>query len=151
MADIRKIGFSVLSAAVYTRLTTHALTKTFRIFAHVPVEDKTKNITMPYVTINSHFGIRSASFTTRDTNAEDNTIQVNVWSKYKGDKECADMMNNICQAILSSGLTITGYDTPYLALLEFATILKDSQKENPEPSDIVNHGVIVMRFNMAQS
>ena len=147
MADIRKIGFAPLSKAVYTRLTTHALTLAYRVFTHVPVEDKSKNISWPYIVIGTHIGIRSASFTTRDTNAEDNSIQVSVRSKYKGDKEAAEMMNNVCQALLSSPLTITGYDDPYLALLELATIFTDGT----EPSDIVYNAVSRYSFQMAQA
>lgn len=147
MADTRKIGFTVLGTAIYSRLTTHALTNTYRVYNHVPVEDKTKNITKPYVVYGKPLGIRSASFTTRDTNAEDNTMQIDVWSKAKGDKEVSDIMDNVCQAILSLGLTVVGYDTPYLALLEFANILIDGT----EPSDLVYHGVVLLRFNMAQA
>jgi hypothetical protein len=147
MADIRKIGFAPLSKAVYARLTTHALTLAYRVFTHMPVEDKSKNISWPYVVIGSHIGIRSFSFTTRDTNAEDNSIQVSVRSKYKGDKEASEMMDNICQALLSSPLTITGYDNPYLALLELANIFTDGT----EPSDIVYNGVIRFRFDMGQA
>ncbi|KKK78905.1 hypothetical protein LCGC14_2838880, partial [marine sediment metagenome] len=136
-----------LTNAVYDRIKAHALTSAYRTFVHVPVEDPTKSVVMPYIVIGNQIGIRSESFTTRDTNAEDNVIQVDVWSRYKGDKEVAEIMDNVCQAILSSGLTITGYDTPYLALLEFTNIVEDST----EPSDIVRHGNIRVRFNMAQS
>lgn len=144
--DTRKIGFTALGTAIYTRLTGHPQTDSFRVFNHVPVEDKSKNITMPYVVYGTPTGIRSASFTTRDTNAEDNTMQIDVWSRAKGDKEVGDMMNKICQAIFSSGLNIEGYDMPYLALLQIATIVKD----NSESSDIVYHGVLLLKFDMAQ-
>jgi len=141
----RKLGFSQLQKAVYSRLTTNALTSGYKTFVYVPAEDKTIDISMPYNVIKGLVGGRSASFTTRDTEAEENVIEIHTWSDYKGDKECAEMQNNIIQAITGSALSIDGYDSPYLALFEYGDIIED----DTEPAKIVRHGILRFSFHMA--
>lgn len=98
---IRKLGFQPLMQAIYTRLTTDALTSGYTTYNYVP-----KNAVMPYVSFGAPIGVRSVAFTTRDTQAEDNTVTVHVWSAIEGDKEASQYMNNIVQAILGSDLTV---------------------------------------------
>ena len=89
----RKLGFSALLVAVATRLTTDALTLGYTFHNYVP-----RGATMPYHVIGKLLGRESLSFNTRDTEAEENVIQIDSWvdeALGKGDKPCADMMNNI--------------------------------------------------------
>ena len=57
---------------------------------------------------------------------------------YEGDKQCADMMDNIVQALHSSALTITGYTDVMKAMLEYSSITVDET----EPTNPVRHGVL---------
>jgi hypothetical protein len=54
-------------------------------------------------------------------------------------------MDNIVQAILGSGLTVTGYLTPYIAFLDMAELYVDDSV----PTKLVRHGVMRFRFLMA--
>jgi len=142
----RTLGFSALSTAIYTRLTTHAKTSSYRVFGeYVPREDPNIDTSWPYISFGYPEGVRSVGFTTRDTEAEDNAINIHVWSRAKGAKECEDMMNNVMIAISSSSLSIAGYDAPYLALLDFSDVIT----EDKEAQQRVFHGVIRYRFEMA--
>jgi hypothetical protein len=128
--------------AIYDRLDTHALTSAYHIYNYVP-----KNAAMPYVSFGSPIGVRSVSFTTRDTQAEDNTVTVHVWSALEGDKEASQYMNNIVQAILGSDITVLGYFTPYVVFLDMSELFIDDSV----PTRLVRHGVMRFRFVMAPS
>ena len=138
----RKLGFSPLMKALYTRLITHALTNTYTVYNYVPA-----TAVMPYVSFCAPIGVRSTSFTTRDSEVEENSVVVHVWSSIEGDKQASEYMDNIVQAVLSSGLTITGYFTPYLAQLEMSELFIDDSV----PTRLVRHGVLRFRFVMAPS
>ena len=137
----RKLGLSALEKAVYTRLTTDALTNSYTVRSYVKDTDS-----MPYVKLGGYIGVRSTSFNNRDCPNEDNTVTIHVLSDYKGGKEALDMMNNITQALTSSALTIVGY-TQFIALLEYSDITEDGA----DGTDIKRHGVLRFRFSMGQS
>lgn len=142
---VRKLGFSALTASVYTRLTTDALTLAYSFFNHTP-----RDTAMPYHVIGKPLGRESLMFNTRDTEAEENVIQIDSWvdeTSGKGEKPCADMMNNIVQAMTNAALVITGYDNSYLVFLDFANILPD----DTEPGKIIQHGTLRFRVEMAPS
>jgi len=134
----RKLGFSALLTAVYGRLTTHALTLAYAFYNNVP-----KNTAYPYHVIGKPMGVISAEFDNRDVAVEDNAFQIDSWvdkTSGSGDKACADMMNNIIQALTSSALSITGYGNVRL-LLDYSDIMLDP--ENPEL--LLRHGILRFR------
>jgi len=140
----RKLGFSALMTAIFNRLsTTDPVTSAYTFYNHVP-----RTATMPYHVIGQPLGRRSLMFTTRDTEAEENVIQVDSWvdeTSGKGDKPCADMMNNIVQSMTITPFPITGYDNSYFVFLDFANILKD----DTESGKIIRHGTLRFRVEMA--
>lgn len=138
----RKLGFTPLLKAIYDRIDTYTLTSTYRVYNFAPT-----NAPLPFITFGSPIGTRSDSFSSRDTQAEENVVTVHVWSSYAGDKEAADMMNNIVQALTSSALTITAYFNPFLALLDYADLVLDESI----PTEPVRHGILRFRFHMAPS
>jgi len=138
----RKLGFAALMTAVYSRLTTNALTLAYSFYNHVPPDTP-----YPYHVIGRPMGVRSAFYETRDTAAEDNAFQIDSWvdrTSGLGDKATADMMNNIIQALTGSALTITGYNAIYL-YLDYSEILLDP--DNPEL--LLRHGVLRFRQDMS--
>ena len=138
----RKLGFSALMTAVYSRLTTHALTLTYAFYNSVP-----DNTSYPYHVIGKPMGVRSAAYETRDTMAEDNAFQIDSWmdkTSGKGNKACADRMNNITQALTSSALSITGYNAIYL-YLDYSDIMLDPD----HPELLLRHGVLRFRQEMS--
>ncbi|GAG84043.1 unnamed protein product [marine sediment metagenome] len=142
----RKLGFSALMTAIYLNLnTTEPLTNTYTFYNHVP-----RNATMPYHVISQPLGRESLMFNTRDTEAEENIIQIDSWfdeTSGKGDKPCADAMNNIVQGMTNAPLVMitAGYDNSYLVFLDFANILKD----DTESGKIIRHGTLRFRVHMA--
>lgn len=138
----RKLGFQPLMAAVYTRLTTDALTSAYTTYNFVP-----RAATMPFISFGAPIGVRSMSFTTKDTEAEDNSITVHVWSAAEGDKQASEYMNNVVQAVLGSSLSVTGYFAPYKATLDMAELFIDDSV----PTRLVRHGVLRFRFVMVPS
>lgn len=135
----RKIGFYELMKAIYTRLTTDPLTSGYTVYNHVP-----DDADFPFISYGQPYGGRSASFSAQDIAAEDNTVTIDVWSDYEGDKEVAQMMDNICQALDGSVLRPTGY-TQLTGLLDYTDIIIDET----EPAKILRHGIIRFRYNMA--
>jgi len=141
----RKLGFSALLTAFYTRLTTHDLTKSYDF--HNYVKGK---IPMPYHVIKVRIGRESDDYTTRDTEAEELIPQVDSWvdeTSGKGDLPCSDMMNNIVQALTSSPLEVAGYHAPFHVSLDYVNILDD----DTEPERAVKHGILRFRVEMAPS
>lgn len=139
----RKLGYAELIHAIFDRIDTNALTSTYAVYGYVP-----PGTAMPYVSVGNPMGVISNSFSSRDTEAEENVVNVHVYSKYQGDKECADMMNNIVQAITGSSLSITDYSTPYvMPCLDYSEILIDDS----DPNNLVRHGVLRFRFHMSPS
>ena len=136
----RKLGFSALLTAVYSRLTTDI--PTYAFYNHVP-----KNTAYPYHAIGRVMGVRSAEYETRDTEAEDNAFQIDSWvdqTSGLGDKACADMQNAIIQSLTASALSITGYNSIHF-YLDYAEIMLDP--ENPEL--LLRHGVLRFRIDMS--
>ena len=141
----RKLGFTALAKAVYSRLTTHANTSSYSFYSFTP-----KETSMPYHVITGLVGTRSLDFTTRDTEAEDNVVEIHSWfdeTSGLGPKACADAMNNIAQAITSSALSIQAYYAPYITRLTFCEIVED----HTDPTERVFHGILRFRFEMAPS
>ena len=139
----RKLGFQPLMYAIYDRLkVTDPVTKNYRIYNYVP-----KDAVMPYISFGAPIGVRSTSFTTRDTQAEDNSITVHVWSAAEGDKEASEYMDDVTQAILGSDLAVTAYFAPIIAHLDMAELFIDDSV----PTRLVRHGVLRFRFIMVPS
>jgi hypothetical protein len=140
----RKLGFSALMAAIFNRLSvTDPVTSAYTFYNHVP-----RNATMPYHVIGQPLGRESLMFNTRDTEAEENVIQIDSWfdeTSGKGDKSCADEMNNIVQSMTITPFPITGYDNSYLVFLDFSNIVKD----DTESGKIIRHGTLRFRVQMA--
>jgi len=135
----RLFGGSALLKAYITRLGTHASTSTYTVYNYTPT-----TATLPYIVVGSISGTRSMPLGCDDIAGEENTVLVDVWSEYKGDKEVMDMMNNIIKAVTSSALAITNY-TDVLPLMEFSEVIID----DTEPAHLVRHGIIRFTHHMA--
>lgn len=134
-----KFGGTELLQAVYTRLTTDALTLAYSTYNYPP-----STLTFPYITIGGLIGGKSNQWTSRDIKGEDLVIHVHVWSAGQGDKEASDMMDNIVQAITATDLSLTGYTT-LKGVAEFEQIMIDATN----PGQLLRHGVIRFRFHIA--
>lgn len=138
----RKFGASALMKALYNRIDTGALTSTYSIYNFTP-----RSATFPYVSFGSPIGVRSTMISTRDTEGEDNSVTVHVWSDKPGDKEAADMLNNIIQTVLGTDLDVYQYFAPVFAYLDYSEISVDTS----DPNRPIRHGIARFRFHMAPS
>jgi hypothetical protein len=134
-----KIGMSALLAAVYTRLTTDALTSAYRTYNYIP-----STAAFPYVAIGGALWGKSASWTSSDIKGEDLVLHFHVWSSYQGDKEAGDMLNNIAQALTATDLNITGYTT-LKGIADFSQVLVD----DTNAGQLLRHGVLRCRWQIA--
>ena len=64
------------------------------------------------------------------------TINIHIWSQYKGSKECKQIMDKVHDLLHDSSLSVTGFNLINLRF-EFSDIMID-------PDGVTRHGV--MRF-----
>lgn len=120
-----------LQSTIYTTLNNDSnLTNTLgaSIFDEVPEGSST-----PYVTIGEDTAV---DYSTDTADGADITVNIDVWSEYKGSKECKQIMDRIHDLLHDSSLSITGFNLVNLRF-EFSDILRD-------PDGVTRHGV--MRF-----
>jgi hypothetical protein len=139
----RELGFTDLLTAVYTRLTTHANTSSYSTYNH-----PSSTATLPYIVIGRPSGVRS-EYENRSSKYEENIVQIDIFGddEHMGDKQVADMMNNIVQALDSSALSISNYATSPYSELDFSDIVRDET----EDGKVTYHGLIRWRWHMLPS
>lgn len=125
------IGLFELQEAVYARLNNdNTLTNTYGagVYDEVPEGTATPYITLGYGT--------AIDFSTKDVDGGEFTMQIHVWSEYRGAKECKQIMDRIHELMHNHSLSVTGYNLINLRF-EFSDILRD-------PDGLTRHGI--MRF-----
>jgi hypothetical protein len=138
----RQLGFSALMRAIYDRIDTHALTSSYTVY-----NNAIRSTSFPYITFGTPIGTESRMLGSRDTEGETTVVTVHVWSAEPGDKECADMMNNVVQAMFGTALTVTGYFSPVDVALDYSDIMLDLT----DSSRPIRHGVMRFRYEIAPS
>src|SRR5512143_3964654 len=108
----QKRGGSALMKAIYDRLEADAFTTKYPVYNFTP-----RSATFPYISFGSPIAVKSAMLSTRDTNAEDITVTIHVWSDKPGDKEAGDILHLIVDALLGTNLEIMEYFAPVFAEL----------------------------------
>ena len=140
----RKIGFYPLLKGIYDRIKDDDLTSEYRIYnINAPA-----NTAFPYITYGTPYGGKH-SMSAADIPLEDNVVLIHFWSKLDTDKEVAQMMDNVSQALDLDNLdgialTIDGY-TQVILTLDYADIIAD----DTEPAEIIMHGILRIRCVMA--
>jgi len=125
------IGQFALQERLYTTLNSDSnLTSTqgAAVYDEVP-----ENASFPYVQIGRE---TSADYSTVDVTGSEVTINMDVWSQYKGSKEVKNLMDRIHTLLHDSSLSVTGHNLINMRL-EFIDVLRD-------PDGITRHGI--MRF-----
>jgi len=136
----RKIGFYPLLKGIYTRIQTTGYT----IFNKTVPADTA----FPYITYGTPYGGKHP-MSSADIPLEDNIVMIDFWSELDSDKEVAQMMDAVSQALDldnpdGTALTIDGY-TQIELNLDYADIIKD----DTEPARIIRHGILRIRCVMA--
>jgi len=120
-----------LQSTVYSTLTGDSTLTTSlgaSIFDEVPEGTAT-----PYVTIGED---TTTDYSAKGIDGSDITVNIDVWSEYKGSKECKEIMDRIHDLLHDSNLSVSGFNLVNLRF-EFSDILRD-------PDGVTRHGV--MRF-----
>jgi len=75
-------------------------------------------------------------YSTKDTNGGEYTINIDIWSQYKGAKQTKEIMDKVHDLLHDIDLTVVGFNLINLRF-EFSDIMRD-------PDGVTRHGV--MRF-----
>jgi hypothetical protein len=125
----RKIGVSEVHAALYTLIDTLS----YDVYDHVP-EQKV----YPYIVIADAFsgdeGDDKSNF------GRSVTQRINIWSDYRGKKECEDIADAIA-ALVDTSLTVTGFQVIHV------THSADFSREN----ESVYRGMVDIELFLKQS
>ena len=124
------IGQFQLQQAIFSALNVSAVTSDLScgVFDDVP-----QNASYPYIALGEETAV---DFSVKDIQGGDLTVNIHVWSQYKGSKETKQIMDKIHDLLHNINLSVTGFKLINLRF-EFSDIMRD-------PDGITRHGV--MRF-----
>ena len=125
------IGQFALQTTIYSTLSgDNTLTNTLGAGVFDEVLD---NATYPFVSLGEETAI---DYSTKDLNGGEFTINIHVWSQYKGSKQTKEIMDRVHDLLHDSNLSVSGFNLANIRF-EFSDILRD-------PDGVTRHGV--MRF-----
>lgn len=131
MRPAKEPGYAELQAAIYAALTAASL-KT--------LDEPSENESFPYITVGESSSVEEA---TKLENADECYELVNVWSRYKGFKECKTMAAQVIKAISSySYSSVVGYKIRFLEV--------DQSVFAKDPDGITRHGALRLKFKVIQ-
>jgi len=125
------IGQFALQTTIYSTLSgDNTLTNTLGAGVF---DEVLENATYPFVSLGEETAI---DYSTKDLNGGEYTINIHVWSQYKGSKQTKEIMDRVHDLLHDSSLSVSGFNLVNLRF-EFSDILRD-------PDGVTRHGV--MRF-----
>ena len=125
------IGQFALQTTIYSTLSNdNTLTNTLGAGVF---DEVVENASYPFVALGEETAI---DYSTKDLDGGEFTINIHVWSQYKGSKQTKEIMDRIHDLLHDSSLSVSGFNVINLRF-EFSDILRD-------PDGVTRHGV--MRF-----
>ena len=125
------IGQFALQTTIYSTLSNdNTLTNTLGAGVF---DEVVENASYPFVALGEETAI---DYSTKDLDGGEFTINIHVWSQYKGSKQTKEIMDRIHDLLHDSSLSVSGFNLINLRF-EFSDILRD-------PDGVTRHGV--MRF-----
>ena len=124
---------AALQQTVYDQLSGYPGMPT--VYDDVPVD-----AAFPYVVIGDDTHI---PFDTDDSLGSESTLTLHVWSRYRGKKECKDIMALIYAALTRQPLVLDGHDLITIEF-EYSEVVLD-------PDGITRHGVLRFRALVEQA
>ena len=125
------IGQFQLQPSIFAALNNdNTLTSTLGAGVHADVPS---NVAYPFVSIGEETVVEYGE---KSSDGGDHTINIHVWSQYKGSKECKQIMDRIHDFLHDSSLSVSGFNLINLRF-DFSDIMRDSDGST-------RHGV--MRF-----
>ena len=125
------VGQFAFQQAIFTALNNDdTLTSTLG----ASIVDEVKHGTgYPFVSIGEETAVE---FGTKDLDGAEYTVNIDVWSQYKGSKETKQIMDRIHDLLHNTNISVTGFNLINLRF-EFSDVMRD-------PDGKTRHGV--MRF-----
>ena len=124
------IGQFQVQSAIYTALNVTAVTSTLSCGVY---DEVIEGNTYPFISL----GEESAEdYSTNNLVGADTTINIHIWSQYKGSKQTKDIMDKVHDLLHDISLNVSNVNLINLRF-EFSDIMRD-------PDGITRHGV--MRF-----
>tara|TARA_R110000787_G_scaffold37800_2_gene95777 strand:- start:146 stop:547 length:402 start_codon:yes stop_codon:yes gene_type:complete len=125
------IGQFALQTAIYSTLSNdNNLTSTLGAGVF---DEVTEGATYPFVVLGEETAI---DYGTKDLVGGETTINIHIWSQYKGSKETKNIMDRIHDLLHDSDISVSGFNLINLRF-EYSDIMRD-------PDGVTRHGV--MRF-----
>lgn len=125
------IGQFALQSTIYSTLSAdNTLTSTLGAGVY---DEVLEGASYPFVSLGEETAI---DYGTKDLDGGETTLNIHIWSQYKGAKETKEIMDRIHDLLHDSNLSVTGFNLINLRF-EFSDILRD-------PDGVTRHGV--MRF-----
>ena len=124
------IGQFALQTTIYTALNVNAITTTLACGVY---DEVIEGNTYPFITLGEETAI---DYSTKTATGSETTINIHIWSQYKGSKQTKEIMDKVHDLLHDSNLSVTGFNLINLRF-EYSDIMRD-------PDGITRHGV--MRF-----
>jgi hypothetical protein len=124
------IGQFALQSSIYTALNVSAITTTLACGVY---DEVVEGNSYPFITLGEETAI---DYSTNNLVGAETTINIHVWSRYKGSKQTKQILDKIHDLLHDVSLTVSGVNLINLRF-EYSDIMRD-------PDGITRHGV--MRF-----
>ena len=124
------VGQFALQTSIYSALNVAAITSTLSCGVF---DEVIEGNSYPFISLGEE---TVEDFSTKNLVGADTTINIHIWSRYKGSKETKLIMDKVHDLLHDINLTVTGVNLINLRF-EFSDIMRD-------PDGITRHGV--MRF-----
>jgi len=125
------IGQFALQSTIYSTLSAdNTLTSTLGAGVY---DEVLEGASYPFVSLGEETAI---DYGTKDLVGGETTINIHIWSQYKGSKETKQIMDKVHDLLHDIDLTVTGFNLINLRF-EYSDIMRD-------PDGVTRHGV--MRF-----
>tara|TARA_R100001369_G_scaffold89660_1_gene127546 strand:- start:254 stop:652 length:399 start_codon:yes stop_codon:yes gene_type:complete len=124
------IGQFALQTSIYNALNVSAITTTLACGVY---DEVIEGNTYPFISLGEETTI---DYSTMTAVGSETTINIHIWSQYKGSKQTKEIMDKIHDLLHDINLTVTGFNLINLRF-EFSDIMRDTD-------GVTRHGV--MRF-----
>ena len=124
------VGQFQLQTAIYTALNVSAITTTLGCGVY---DEVIEGNTYPFISLGEETTI---DYSTMTAVGSETTINIHIWSQYKGSKQTKEIMDKIHDLLHDINLTVTGFNLINLRF-EYSDIMRDTD-------GVTRHGV--MRF-----
>jgi len=124
------VGQFALQSTLYSALNVSAITSTLSCGVY---DEVIEGNSYPFITLDEE---TVTDYSTKNFVGAETTVNIHLWSRYKGSKETKQIMDQVHDLLHDVSLTVTGVNLINLRF-EYSDILR-------EPDGITRHGV--MRF-----